>query len=166
MLCWLVCSAVWNLPSGPNVRLLASASRLSYQHVNITWLISTRPAKDHNRVSHTARFLHTMLSRTLAVRTPFVYLKAARSFSASAQVRHTKVTQRPCYTPHIHTTPHHSSLQRHAKVAVLGAAGGIGQPMSLLLKQSPLISQLALYDIVGTPGVAADLSHIETVPQV
>lgn len=59
-----------------------------------------------------------------------------------------------------------SSLQRHAKVAVLGAAGGIGQPMSLLLKQSPLISQLALYDIVGTPGVAADLSHIETVPQV
>ena len=57
-------------------------------------------------------------------------------------------------------------MQRHAKVAVLGAAGGIGQPMSLLLKQSPLISQLALYDIVGTPGVAADLSHIETAPQV
>lgn len=38
--------------------------------------------------------------------------------------------------------------------------------MSLLLKQSPLISKLSLYDIVGTPGVAADLSHIETKPQV
>lgn len=53
-----------------------------------------------------------------------------------------------------------------SKVAVLGAAGGIGQPMALLLKQSPLISRLSLYDIVGTPGVAADLSHIETRPQV
>ena len=49
---------------------------------------------------------------------------------------------------------------------MLGAAGGIGQPLALLLKQSPLISQLALYDIVGTPGVAADLSHIETKSQV
>lgn len=35
---------------------------------------------------------------------------------------------------------------------MLGAAGGIGQPMSLLLKQSPLVSHLALYDIVNTPG--------------
>ena len=38
--------------------------------------------------------------------------------------------------------------------------------MSLLLKQSSVVSQLALYDIVGTPGVAADLSHIETQSQV
>lgn len=49
---------------------------------------------------------------------------------------------------------------------MLGAAGGIGQPMALLLKQSPLVSKLSLYDIVGTPGVAADLSHIETPAQV
>ncbi|RKP11247.1 Lactate/malate dehydrogenase, partial [Piptocephalis cylindrospora] len=48
------------------------------------------------------------------------------------------------------------------KVAVLGAAGGIGQPLSLLLKSSPIISHLALYDIVNVPGVAADLSHIDT----
>ena len=34
--------------------------------------------------------------------------------------------------------------------------------MSLLLKQSPLISHLSLYDIAHTPGVAADLSHIES----
>uniref|UniRef100_A0A8C1VCH3 Malate dehydrogenase n=1 Tax=Cyprinus carpio TaxID=7962 RepID=A0A8C1VCH3_CYPCA len=50
----------------------------------------------------------------------------------------------------------------NAKVAVLGASGGIGQPLSLLLKNSPLVSELSLYDIAHTPGVAADLSHIET----
>jgi len=59
-----------------------------------------------------------------------------------------------------------SSSQRQSKVAVLGAAGGIGQPMSLLLKQSPLISHLSLYDIVNTPGVAADLSHVSTPAKV
>jgi len=48
------------------------------------------------------------------------------------------------------------------KVAVLGAAGGIGQPLSMLLKLSPLVDELSCYDIVGTPGVAADLSHINT----
>ncbi|KAF8249447.1 malate dehydrogenase, NAD-dependent [Wilcoxina mikolae CBS 423.85] len=46
------------------------------------------------------------------------------------------------------------------KAAVLGAAGGIGQPLSLLLKVSPLVDELSLYDVVNTPGVAADLSHI------
>ncbi|ORX96742.1 malate dehydrogenase, NAD-dependent [Basidiobolus meristosporus CBS 931.73] len=52
------------------------------------------------------------------------------------------------------------------KVAVLGAAGGIGQPLSLILKQSTLIDHLSLYDIVNTPGVAADLSHINTPSKV
>lgn len=48
------------------------------------------------------------------------------------------------------------------KVVVLGAAGGIGQPLSLLLKHSQIITELSVFDIVNTPGVAADLSHIET----
>ena len=48
----------------------------------------------------------------------------------------------------------------------MGASGGIGQPMGLLLKQSPLITDLRLYDIVNTPGVAADLSHIDTASTV
>jgi hypothetical protein len=30
------------------------------------------------------------------------------------------------------------------------------------LQISPLVSDLALYDIVGTPGVAADISHINS----
>jgi len=54
----------------------------------------------------------------------------------------------------------------NTRVAVLGAAGGIGQPMSLLLKLNPRISQLALFDIVNTPGVAADLSHCSTPAKV
>jgi len=48
------------------------------------------------------------------------------------------------------------------KAVVLGAAGGIGQPLSLLLKTNPAITALGLFDIVNTPGVAADLSHIDT----
>ncbi|OIS99074.1 PREDICTED: malate dehydrogenase, mitochondrial-like [Nicotiana attenuata] len=52
------------------------------------------------------------------------------------------------------------------KVAILGAAGGIGQPLSLLMKLNPLVSTLSLYDIAGTPGVAADVSHINTRSQV
>ncbi|TKI08581.1 malate dehydrogenase [Martelella alba] len=50
------------------------------------------------------------------------------------------------------------------KVAVLGAAGGIGQALALLLKtRLPSGSELSLYDIAPvTPGVAVDLSHIPT----
>jgi len=59
-----------------------------------------------------------------------------------------------------------TSGQKDVKVALLGAAGGIGQPLSLLLKINPLISHLALYDIVHTPGVAADISHCSTPAEV
>ncbi|KAI8262793.1 malate dehydrogenase [Colletotrichum sp. SAR11_239] len=48
------------------------------------------------------------------------------------------------------------------KVAVLGASGQIGQPLSLLLKSSPLVSDLRLYDVVHAVGVATDLNHIDT----
>jgi len=49
---------------------------------------------------------------------------------------------------------------------VLGAAGGIGQPLSLLLKLNPAVTALSLNDIVNVPGVAADLSHISTPAKV
>jgi len=51
-------------------------------------------------------------------------------------------------------------------VAVVGASGGIGQPLSLLLKLDKGVTELSLYDIVHTPGVAADLSHIPTKGKV
>lgn len=51
------------------------------------------------------------------------------------------------------------------KIAVLGAAGGIGQPLSLLLKSwgtgSDSVSHLALYDVANV-GLAVDLEHIPT----
>ena len=54
------------------------------------------------------------------------------------------------------------------KIAILGAAGGIGQALGLLLKTKlPAGSELSLYDIAPlTPGVAVDLSHIPTAVKV
>merc|ERR1719251_253644 len=53
--------------------------------------------------------------------------------------------------------------QRGFKCSVLGAAGGIGQPLSLLLKLNPRVTALTCYDVAPvTPGVACDLSHIAT----
>ena len=51
-------------------------------------------------------------------------------------------------------------------VSILGAAGGIGQPLSLLSKLNPYVNNLNLFDVANTPGVAADLSHICTRPKV
>merc|ERR1712115_329095 len=59
-----------------------------------------------------------------------------------------------------------TSSVAHRNVAVMGASGGIGQPLSMLLKLNPAVTKLALYDIVHTPGVAADLSHCETKAKV
>ncbi len=54
------------------------------------------------------------------------------------------------------------------KVVILGAAGGIGQALGLLLKTELTGgTELSLYDIAPvTPGVAADLSHIPTPVKV
>lgn len=59
-----------------------------------------------------------------------------------------------------------TTVSRNTKVAVLGAGGGIGQPLSLLLKADPLVTSLSLYDIRGAPGVAADVSHVDTASEV
>jgi len=49
------------------------------------------------------------------------------------------------------------------KCSVLGAAGGIGAPLSLLLKQSQAITELALFDVVPlVKGTAVDISHVNT----
>lgn len=59
-----------------------------------------------------------------------------------------------------------SSSSYGRKVVVIGAAGGIGQPLSMLMKLLPSVSHLALYDVINTPGVAADLSHMSTEGKV
>ncbi|RMD42510.1 hypothetical protein DV735_g2610, partial [Chaetothyriales sp. CBS 134920] len=48
------------------------------------------------------------------------------------------------------------------KAVILGASGGIGQPLSLLSKISEHVDEVALFDVVNTPGVAADLGHISS----
>jgi malate dehydrogenase len=51
------------------------------------------------------------------------------------------------------------------KVCVCGGAGGIGQPLSLLMAMDSNVSELCVFDLsiamVPPAGVAADLSHIE-----
>jgi len=50
------------------------------------------------------------------------------------------------------------------KVCVVGGAGGIGQPLSLLMAMDPNVAELCVYDLtvamVPAAGVAADLSHL------
>ncbi|XP_021958912.1 malate dehydrogenase, mitochondrial [Folsomia candida] len=53
-----------------------------------------------------------------------------------------------------------STTNLSTKIAVLGACGGIGQPLSLLLKMNPRVHELAMYDIQYPQGVASDLSHV------
>ncbi|KAM1650782.1 hypothetical protein ACFXTN_003453 [Malus domestica] len=48
------------------------------------------------------------------------------------------------------------------KMAIVGVAGGIGQPLAMLMKMNPLVSVLHLYDVVNAPGVTADISHMDT----
>lgn len=58
-----------------------------------------------------------------------------------------------------------STAARSNKVVVLGGAGGIGQPLSMLLKIAPSalnIGHVSVFDIAHAKGVAADLSHIDT----
>jgi malate dehydrogenase len=59
-----------------------------------------------------------------------------------------------------------AALSLRSKVCVVGGAGGIGQPLSLLLKQNSAVSHVSVFDLVGAPGVAADLSHINTPAKV
>jgi len=50
------------------------------------------------------------------------------------------------------------------KVCVVGGAGGIGQPLSMLMAMDPNVDELCVYDLtiamVPAAGVAADLSHM------
>lgn len=51
------------------------------------------------------------------------------------------------------------------KVCVVGGAGGIGQPLCLLMASCPMVKELSIIDLnvamVPAEGVQADLSHIE-----
>lgn len=59
-----------------------------------------------------------------------------------------------------------ATASKATNVALIGAAGGIGQPLALMLKGNEHIKRLSLFDIAHTPGVAKDLSHISTPAEV
>lgn len=58
-----------------------------------------------------------------------------------------------------------ASSDKKFKVVVCGGAGGIGQPLALLMAMHPAVSELAVQDVtmamVPPAGVAADLGHLE-----
>lgn len=96
---------------------------------------------------------------------PSVNCQSKSSFLGNEMIAplHQSFTQR---ATNQNQTPNAFQVQASFKVAVLGAAGGIGQPLSLLVKMSPLVSDLHLYDIANVKGVAADLSHCNTPSRV
>lgn len=51
--------------------------------------------------------------------------------------------------------------QKSVRVALLGACSPVGEALSVLLKQNPLISHLYLHGDFSK-GVSADLAHIDT----
>lgn len=52
------------------------------------------------------------------------------------------------------------------KVGVIGANGGIGRHLALLLKLNEYVTDISLYSTMDTRGVAVDLSHINTKARV
>jgi len=58
-----------------------------------------------------------------------------------------------------------STPKKGFKVCVCGGAGGIGQPLCLLMALDPLVWELSVYDLtiamVPAEGIGADLGHIE-----
>ena len=61
------------------------------------------------------------------------------------------------------STASHVGLRlKSTKVAVLGASGGIGQPLALLCKLSENIDEVACYDVAPVlPGVAAGAHRLQ-----
>ncbi|KAK3235769.1 hypothetical protein CYMTET_54034 [Cymbomonas tetramitiformis] len=121
--------------------------------------ITARTAPVAARKSHSQKTLvsKSVASKTIRLSSFEGFSKAAApvSFSARASTRRQTAASRSTM-----------SVTAGFKVAVLGAAGGIGQPLSMLMKMNPLVSELALYDIANTPGVAADLGHLNTPSKV
>ncbi|CAH0585840.1 unnamed protein product [Chrysodeixis includens] len=61
-----------------------------------------------------------------------------------------------------HVKRKYSTCPAGMKVTICGAAGCTGQPLALLLKQCPLLDEIALYDMCATCGYGMELSHVDT----
>jgi len=82
------------------------------------------------------------------------------SLRVGSQPWNCKATMAACFGFLAPKTP-----EGNFKVCVVGGAGGIGQPLSLLMASCPLVKELSIIDLnvamVPAEGVKADLSHIE-----
>jgi len=79
------------------------------------------------------------------------------------------IPARPSALPSVRLSPD-ASNRGSFKVCVCGGAGGIGQPLSMLMAQNPHVSELCVFDLtlamVPAEGVAADLAHLERKSKV
>jgi len=70
----------------------------------------------------------------------------------------------------LHGWRRNASSDGKFKVVVCGGAGGIGQPMSMLMAMNPAVGELCVQDVtmamVPPAGVAADLGHLERPSKV
>lgn len=86
-----------------------------------------------------------------------------------ARSRHTQNRPGACLTGCSTCNPCNTFTTRTPhdfKVTIVGAAGNVGQPLSLLLKMNTQITTLTLHDKVLVKGIAEDLSHISTSTNV
>lgn len=110
----------------------------------------------------------TVKPAPMAVRAP-VLVKAASHNILSTSSRRASIALAPltATSRSARAAGRRSVSVQAFKVSVLGAAGGIGQPLALLLKLNRLVTGLSLYDIAPvTAGVAVDLSHINSSTKV
>lgn len=111
-----------------------------------------------------ARLVASNVTKRASVQTTFSTYNGMKACGAqTTNSRVSVLTARPMAT---RATGRSTAVIECRKVAILGAAGGIGQPVSLLMKMNRLVTDLALYDIANVAGVAADLSHCNTPVQV
>lgn len=104
----------------------------------------------------------TLLFRAPATATMPVQSRLA-NLSAHLQASTVNVGGKEWEVSHVSgVTTYRCAASSGAVVAMLGAGGGIGQPISMLLQLSPLVGELRLYDVVRTLGVGADLGHIDS----
>ena len=116
-----------------------------------------------NSIAFTNNKTRNVISSRSSIKTQQHQQRKAISMSRKA----TKTLTRRSQTRRGASVVVYASQDDGFKVAVLGAAGGIGQSLSLLLKMNPMISELALYDVGQiVKGVAVDLSHCNTASTV
>ncbi|KAJ3642385.1 hypothetical protein Zmor_025178 [Zophobas morio] len=66
------------------------------------------------------------------------------------------------HTNHVKTGVRFSSSATTMKVTILGGGGNVAKSVALMLKQTPLIDEVCLYDTKSLEGFAADLNYIDT----